>query len=193
MIRIQKATLAIFLSAILSSCATHDPTMVGVEDRSGQSSAKPSSRTIIPSQAEDNAIGNTSGSHSTARSYPTDSSPIISQPSSEITEEIPQPINIEAPVTTVQSKPPSGALLALLEQAETQQQSGDNQRALSSLERAQRIAPRDPAVYLQLSRLRLDMKDYRRAEQLARKGLSLSSGNKQMQRAFNTLLKQIKR
>ncbi|OMH32183.1 tetratricopeptide repeat protein [Motiliproteus sp. MSK22-1] len=192
MTRAQKAVLSIFLPVILASCATHDPNLVGVEDRSGQSPGRSSSQVLIPSQTGTLETGNATGNESTARSYPADSSSISGQPS-EGSEAIPQPINIEAPVMTVQSKPPSGALLALLEQAESQQQAGNNQRALSSLERAQRIAPRDPAVYLQLSRLRLDMKDYQRAEQLARKGLSLSSGNKQMQRAFNTLLKQIKR
>ena len=58
------------------------------------------------------------------------------------------------------------------------------QGALAQLERAQRIAPRDPMVYLQLARLRLHMNDRPRAEQLARRGLSLAGGDPDLTRRF---------
>jgi tetratricopeptide (TPR) repeat protein len=83
---------------------------------------------------------------------------------------------------------PSPALLALMEQADQHETQGQFDAALAQLERAQRIAPRDPLVYLQLSRLRLRMGELDRAEQLARRGLSLSGQDPELVSAFNALL-----
>ncbi|MEH6471622.1 MAG: tetratricopeptide repeat protein [Halopseudomonas sp.] len=88
---------------------------------------------------------------------------------------------------------PSPALLALMEQADGLESKGDQQGALAQLERAQRIAPRDPLVYLQLARLRLHMNDRARAEQLARRGLSLSGGDADLDAAFKALLAELDR
>ena len=189
--------LVCLLPIVLAGCATHDASQVQIEERAidgqqrGQSTAPAVS---LPSNTP---------STSAAKSYPAQPSASIElpqqnqpmqQPAVEPARQdaVTAPVYQQAPAVTAVPTQSSDALLALLEQAENQHQRGQNQGALSSLERAQRIAPRDPIVYLQLSRLRLDMKDYPRAEQLARKGLSLSSGNKQMQSAFNTLLKRIK-
>ncbi|MFT5722128.1 MAG: hypothetical protein ACI9W6_002452 [Motiliproteus sp.] len=87
---------------------------------------------------------------------------------------------------------PSAVLLALMEQADDFESRGDRRGALAQLERAQRIAPRDPLVYLQLARLRLHMDDRVRAEQLARKGMSLSGADSDLRLAFEALLAELK-
>tara|TARA_R110002110_G_scaffold323310_1_gene535615 strand:+ start:480 stop:1070 length:591 start_codon:yes stop_codon:yes gene_type:complete len=87
---------------------------------------------------------------------------------------------------------PSPVLLALMEQADSLEFRGDLQGALAQLERAQRIEPRDPLIYLQLARLRLHMNDRARAEQLTRKGLSLAGGDSDLRLAFEALLRELK-
>jgi len=104
----------------------------------------------------------------------------------------PQPIVMpqSAPPTQRQA-PPSAALLALLQQAESQEEAGQLQRALSYLERAQRISPREPLVYLQLARVRLSMNDLARASQLTERGMALSAGDGEMRAAFTALKREI--
>ncbi len=183
---------------IISGCATHDPGQVRIEDRSRGTSPSYQAPAPSPDPRVEQQVDQRTDDESApvARSFPAGQGAIDAAPPPPATSESvtppPQPA-FQPPAASASRTEPSGALLALLEQAETQHQAGNNQRALSSLERAQRIAPREPLVYLQLARLRLDMKDYQRADQLARKGLSLSSGNPQMQEAFRTLLKRIKR
>jgi len=80
-----------------------------------------------------------------------------------------------------------------MEQADALESRGDQQGALAQLERAQRIAPRDPLVYLQLARLRLHMNDSVRAEQLARRGLSLANGDQDLVLAFEAILVELQR
>ncbi len=87
----------------------------------------------------------------------------------------------------------SPVLLALMEQADALKSRGDQQGALAQLERAQRIAPRDPLVYLQLARLRLQMSDRLRAEQLARRGLSLAQGDQDLVSVFEAMLVELQR
>lgn len=74
-----------------------------------------------------------------------------------------------------------GPVLALLETAGKQRASGDLDSAASSLERAQRIAPREPQVLYQLARVRLEQKEPAQAEQLARRGLSFAGGRPGLQ------------
>ncbi len=70
----------------------------------------------------------------------------------------------------------AGPVLALLTTAKEQQNSGDYNGAASSLERAQRIAPREPQVLYRLAEVRLAQGDAGQAEQLAQRGLSYSNG-----------------
>lgn len=74
-----------------------------------------------------------------------------------------------------------GAVLALLTTAKQQQGSGDFNGAASSLERAQRIAPREPQVLYRLAEVRLAQGDAGQAEQLAQRGLSYSNGRPALQ------------
>ena len=74
-----------------------------------------------------------------------------------------------------------GPVLALLTTAKQQQSNGDFNGASSSLERAQRIAPREPQVLYRLAEVRLAQGDAAQAEQLAQRGLSYSNGRPALQ------------
>ncbi|MDZ3995385.1 hypothetical protein PspTeo4_41720 [Pseudomonas sp. Teo4] len=81
-----------------------------------------------------------------------------------------------------------GPVLALLTTAQQQQGSGDFNGAASSLERAQRIAPREPQVLFRLAQVRLSQGDAAQAEQLARRGLSYANGRPSLQaELWNTI------
>lgn len=81
-----------------------------------------------------------------------------------------------------------GPVLALLTTAQTQQGSGDFNGAASSLERAQRIAPREPQVLYRLAQVRLSQGDAPQAEQLARRALTYANGRPSLQaELWNTI------
>lgn len=92
----------------------------------------------------------------------------------------PTPIAAEQQTSAVvtQIEPP---VLALLSTAQQQQNQGDLNGAAASLERAQRIAPREPQVLYRLAEVRLAQGDAQQAEQIAQRGLSLSSGRPALQ------------
>ena len=83
-----------------------------------------------------------------------------------------------------------GPVLALLTSAQQQQGSGDLNGASSSLERAQRIAPREPQVLYRLAEVRLAQGDAAQAEQFARRGLSYASGRPALQASLWGLIAQ---
>lgn len=81
-----------------------------------------------------------------------------------------------------------GPVLALLTSAQQQQGGGDLNGAASSLERAQRIAPREPQVLYRLAEVRLAQGDSAQAEQFARRGLSYASGRPALQASLWDLI-----
>lgn len=83
-----------------------------------------------------------------------------------------------------------GPVLALLTTAQQQQNSGDLNGASSSLERAQRIAPREPQVLYRLAEVSLAQGNAAQAEQLARRGLSYASGRSSLQASLWELIAQ---
>ena len=74
-----------------------------------------------------------------------------------------------------------GPVLALLTTAQQQQSSGDLNGASSSLERAQRVAPREPQVLYRLAQVRMAQGDAAQAEQFARRGLTFANGRPDLQ------------
>lgn len=74
-----------------------------------------------------------------------------------------------------------GPVLALLTSAQQMERSGNLGGASASLERAQRIAPREPQVLYRLAEVRLTQGDAAQAEQLARRGLSYAGGRQALQ------------
>lgn len=84
------------------------------------------------------------------------------------------------------------AVIALLDRAEQARVSGDLRSAQNNLQRAQRIAPRDPKVYYSLAQTHMSLEDYDLAEQVALKGVSLSSGNQVLLKRFWQLITEIR-
>ncbi|MBL0845324.1 tetratricopeptide repeat protein [Pseudomonas mediterranea] len=83
-----------------------------------------------------------------------------------------------------------GPVLALLTTAQQQQASGDLNGASSSLERAQRVAPREPQVLYRLAQVRMAQGDAPQAEQLARRGLTFTGGRPALQASLWELIAQ---
>lgn len=69
---------------------------------------------------------------------------------------------------------PSRAVSVLKRRADDERRTGDLDAAVVSLERALRIAPEDPLLWNELAEVRLDQKQYGRAEQLAAKSNALA-------------------
>ncbi|WKN24593.2 tetratricopeptide repeat protein [Azotobacter vinelandii] len=83
-----------------------------------------------------------------------------------------------------------GPVLALLTTAQQEQGNGNLESAASSLERAQRIAPREPQVLYRLAEVRLAQGDAAQAEQLARRALTYASGRPALQASLWNLIAQ---
>ena len=81
-----------------------------------------------------------------------------------------------------------GPVLALLTTAQQQQAGGDLNGASSSLERAQRVAPREPQVLYRLAQVLMAQGDAPQAEQFARRGLSLANGRPDLQASLWALI-----
>ncbi len=90
----------------------------------------------------------------------------------------PPPVtSVPQPAPPIVTRPQPPAVVALLETAEQQANSGDLEAAAASLERAIRIDPRNPLLWHHLATVRLSQGDAQAAEQLAVKSNSLASGN----------------
>jgi hypothetical protein len=83
-----------------------------------------------------------------------------------------------------------GPVLALLTTAQQQQSNGDLNGATSSLERAQRIAPREPQVLYRLAEVHLAQGNTAQAEQFARRGLGYANGRASLQASLWALIAQ---
>lgn len=81
-----------------------------------------------------------------------------------------------------------GPVLALLTTAQQQQGGGDLNGAAASLERAQRIAPREPQVLYRLAEVRLAQGDAAQAEQFARRALTYANGRPALQASLWDLI-----
>ena len=108
---------------------------------------------------------------------------------------------VEKPITTataprkpilapVQNLPSSDKAVVeeLLAAADQLKAQGKITQAVIQLQRAQRIAPRDPKVYARLAALQLSLGEASRAEQLALKGLTLVPEQKNYQYYFWKLI-----
>jgi Flp pilus assembly protein TadD len=76
----------------------------------------------------------------------------------------------------------------LLAEADQLKAQGKVTQAVIQLQRAQRIAPREPKVYARLAALQLSLGEASRAEQLALKGLTLVPNKKSYQYYFWKLI-----
>lgn len=85
-----------------------------------------------------------------------------------------------------------GPVLSLLTTAQQQQGSGDLNGASSSLERAQRIAPREPQVLYRLAQVRLAQGQPSQAEEFARRALTYANGRPDLQSSLWGVIAQAK-
>lgn len=77
---------------------------------------------------------------------------------------------------------------SLVTQAQAQRQKGDLPGASVSLERAMRIEPNNPLLWIEMGRLRMDQRNYLQAENMARKALSMAVGDDRTQSAAWALI-----
>lgn len=68
-----------------------------------------------------------------------------------------------------------------MSQAQAQRKRGDLPGATVSLERALRIEPSNPLLWIEMGRLRMDQRNYPQAENMGRKALSMAVGDSQTQ------------
>jgi len=91
--------------------------------------------------------------------------------------EAPPPAPAE-PLPAPRTAPPvSAASQALLTQSRGHQAAGRYEQAAASIERALRIEPRQPVLWLELGNIRLKEGDFAQAESMGRKALSLATGD----------------
>ncbi len=107
----------------------------------------------------------------------------IQPPPPEQVIEAPPPVQLpkERPRTPAATLTPASR--ALVNQAQAQRQRGDLPGATVSLERALRIEPGNPLLWIEMGRLRMDQQNYPQAENMGRKALSMSVGDDRTQSA----------
>jgi predicted Zn-dependent protease len=125
--------------------------------------------------------------------HPTTSQPPTPQGSSPQPQgSAPQPS--QSPSQPAPHAPParenhlSAATRSLVTQARTQVAHGDLPAASSTLDRALRIEPNNPLLWIELGRLRLAESDAHQAEGCGRKALALASGDRLAQAQAGRLL-----
>lgn len=193
-----KLGLLIILALLLGACAapSYGPM---VEDRSVQ--ARPSERISATSSNTPVKVTDTPAVSAPAI-IPTPQSDVPPKATVTITAQpIPKPI-IAPPIVQaaaaplvqgkVQALPLPASEQAVVEQlladADQLKAQGKETQAVIQLQRAQRIAPRDPKVYARLAALQLSLGEAARAEQLALKGLTLVPNKKTYQYYFWKLI-----
>jgi len=91
----------------------------------------------------------------------------------------PTPLPHERPKTAPATLSPASR--SLVAQAQAQRQKGDLPGATASLERALRIEPNNPLLWIEMGRLRMDQRNFPQAESMGRKALSMSVGDSRTQ------------
>lgn len=114
----------------------------------------------------------------------TGSGPVLTVPRDSVTEPVEVPIeSLPPPVQLPKERPRtppatlSPASQALVNQAQAQRRKGDLPGATVSLERALRIEPNNPLLWIELGRLRMDQGNFPQAENMGRKALSMAVGD----------------
>ena len=193
-----KLELLILLALFLGACAapSYGPM---VEDRSVQartferisaaSSKTPVKITGAPAVATPAIIAKPQSDVSpkatviiTAQPIP---KPIVAPP---VTQAATAPIVQEKVKTPLLPTSDQAVVEQLLADAGQLKAQGKETQAVIQLQRAQRIAPRDPKVYARLAALQLSLGEAARAEQLALKGLTLVPNRKTYQYYFWKLI-----
>ena len=106
--------------------------------------------------------------------------PIIEPEPAQVIEE-PPPAVLEPPAPRPRPKRPPATLTpaseALVAQARAQRKKGDLPGASVALDRALRIEPNNPLLWIEMGQLRMDQQNYPQAENMGRKALAMSIGD----------------
>ena len=120
------------------------------------------------------------------------SEPPTSSPSAQpLPQASPQPLpspTAPPPPSVVRENRLSPATSSLVTQARAQVARGDLPAASSTLDRALRIEPNNPLLWIELGKLRLVESDAHQAEICGRKALALASGDRRSQSQAGRLL-----
>ena len=125
----------------------------------------------------------------TPRTRPAGSGPVISEPPPVIST-LPDEPDVQAPPPSVplpRERPKvapatlSPASSALVNLAQSQRKKGDLPGASTSLDRALRIEPNNPLLWIEMGRLRMDQRNYAQAEAMGRKALAMAVGDSRTQ------------
>lgn len=108
---------------------------------------------------------------------------VPTQPAPESVPEMPPAPEPAPPEREVREYKLNSASRALVTQAQTQAANGDVTTAAGTIERALRIEPSNPLLWLELGRLRMREGSYGQAESVGRKALSLATGDARTQSA----------
>jgi Tfp pilus assembly protein PilF len=105
--------------------------------------------------------------------------PVITGPTPEVEPTIEVPMPLPPPRERPRALPAtlSPASKALVAQAQGQRKRGDLPGAAVSLDRALRIEPNNPLLWIEIGRLRMDQGNFPQAEGMARKALAVSVGD----------------
>lgn len=116
----------------------------------------------------------------------------------------PPPRPAPAPVASAPAAPPApaepeaerggnNAVVALIDSANTYVRNNELDKAAASLERAQRLEPRNPNILYDLAQVRAHQAQYGQSEALAQKSIALAGGNKPLQAKAWRLIAAVRR
>ncbi len=190
---IGRVLVAVMGGLLLTGCATSNPfSNIPVEDRSTQRSSQTTQTAPVTEPASgvvvtpmDPGLG----------VRPIDVEPIVREQRTSLppADEVWQPSAPSTPQTPSQSgSVDNAAVVALLDSAQQETAQGDLRAAQTRLERAQRIAPREPEVYLQLADIKRQLGQFMDAEQVALRGVDVASGQSNQLRRLWALISQIR-
>ena len=162
------------LSVVLAMAGCSSSLTVPTEDRNPTSPRVEQAKPVV----NDNAI---------AIPLPEETVNQSQQSTAPLTTE-PNAISVPISPSVIQPAQQNTAVIALLNEANNYSRQGDLRSAQTSLQRAQRIAPRDPQVYYALANTHLTLKDYGLAEQVALKGVSIVQGQPDQLNQFWNLI-----
>jgi tetratricopeptide (TPR) repeat protein len=192
----------ILLVAFLGACAapSYGPVVEDLSVSARHSERLPSSSTNVYLKDSANASNNAAVSSEASGTVTTAQPTLYVAPKTEVTITA-QPIlnqvitpsvapEVKLPVVQGVQLPVSDQAVVeqLLAEADQLKAQGKVTQAVIQLQRAQRIAPREPKVYARLAALLLSLGEASRAEQLALKGLTLVPNKKSYQYYFWKLI-----
>jgi Flp pilus assembly protein TadD len=135
-------------------------------------------------------LDDTAGNHPAGRGPVIGSSPEVTPTPQAGGAEIVAPPPTQLPRERPRTAPAtlSPASRSLVSQAQAQRKKGDLPGATASLERALRIEPSNPLLWIEMGRLRMDQRNFPQAESMGRKALAISVGDDHTQAAAWTLI-----